>query len=133
MIFINERERAEFERHKKVAEEQINKMYYGSNSKSKNTNGVAMPSFVASNNHKSNPKKPVANPPKLPTPKDENPTQPPKQKATPPPFKSSILNLLNFKGIKMDNDRLIILAICLLLAGEETDELLMLSLIYIML
>ena len=46
---------------------------------------------------------------------------------------NSILNFLNFKGIKMDNDRLIILAICLLLAGEETDELLMLALIYIML
>ena len=47
--------------------------------------------------------------------------------------KSSILNLLNFKGLKMDNDRLIILAVCLLLTGEEADELLILALMYIML
>lgn len=41
--------------------------------------------------------------------------------------------MLNFKALKMDSDRTIILAVMLLLMGESSDELLILALLYIML
>lgn len=136
---MNERERAEFERHKAKAEEQLNQMYYAngkSNGKSTSANkSLTMPSFLEPpkpnpNNSKtqnSNVKKPDLSKKENSAKKENAPPQNQSSK------KNNILNLLNFKGIKMDNDRLIILAICLLLTGEEADELLILALIYIML
>ncbi len=44
-----------------------------------------------------------------------------------------ILKLLNFKNMELDGDRIIILALALILSAEKADELLILALIYIML
>ena len=129
---MTEKERKEFERHKKLAEEQLNSMYYGSNHKA--SNKIPMPSFLSSpneakrNNTEKN--KPVGSNVPLEQKHNHQENPPPKQNHS---LGNNILNLLNFKGLKMDNDRLIILAICLLLSGETVDELLMLALIYIML
>lgn len=46
---------------------------------------------------------------------------------------ASLLKMLNFKAIKMDSDRTVILALMLLLMGDTDDELLLLALLYIML
>ncbi len=51
----------------------------------------------------------------------------------PIPRRKSILELINFKNMEIDNDRSLLMGILLLLSGETTDELLMLALIYIML
>lgn len=48
-------------------------------------------------------------------------------------FGLDFLRLINFKNLKLDNDRLIIITLILLLITEEPDELLVLALIYIML
>lgn len=136
---MNQYEKSEFERHKKAAEKQLNEMYYGTNAKSKNNNGIPMPSFISlPNNGQNKEQSHVTDGIKNNKEKTENTTA---EKHEPSPQKKqsnqnlgkNILSMLNFKGMKMDNDRLIILAVCLLLAGEETDELLMLALIYIML
>lgn len=144
MTILNDYEKSEFERHKKAAEKQLNEMYYGTGNKSKNNNGIAMPSFISVPKNGQN-KGQSQKPENTQNDKEKNETKTLESKASkvqqPSPKKSqnspilgkNILNMLNFKGIKMDNDRLIILAVCLLLAGEETDELLMLALIYIML
>lgn len=44
-----------------------------------------------------------------------------------------ILKMLRLDGIKGDPDRLLLLGIFLLLSGEDTDELLLYALLYIML
>lgn len=70
--------------------------------------------------------------------------QPPKQPAQNPPpqqkggflsrFKGvDILKIFNFQNLHIDNDVLIIVALIFLLSTEETDELLLMALIYIML
>ena len=131
---LNERERAEFERHKNEAEKQLNQMYYGSNKKTTQNSGLTMPPFLASPTRQGGVKSQAANSVKSTTVKTEKSSKKPTSPQKNTSLKGgNILNFLNFKGMKMDNDRLIILAICLLLAGEEIDELLMLALIYIML
>ncbi len=44
-----------------------------------------------------------------------------------------ILKIFNFQNLRIDNDVLIIVALIFLLSTEETDELLLMALIYIML
>lgn len=44
----------------------------------------------------------------------------------------NVLKMLNFKNMEIDSDRMIIIAICLLLSKEDVDEMLLLALIYIM-
>lgn len=131
MIILNERERAEFERHKKLAEEQINKMYYGSNPRYQKTNTPSAPSFTQSASPKNNTT--TKNEALHKTAQKGSSAKPKDDTSYARQGGNSILNLLNFKNLKLDNDRLIIIAICLLLSGEEVDELLMLALIYIML
>lgn len=69
-------------------------------------------------------------------------TPPPQPAVTPPPSPASppkkpklknLFELINFKGLEMDGDRLVIVALALILASEEADELLILALLYIML
>ena len=133
VILLNEYERKEFEHHKKVAEEQLNQMYFGSNKHSKTKNGLEMPPFLVSPNKQQKIKEP-SNSKSL-----NNANQPHSPKNNNNTAKNgfmgsgNLLNLLNFKNMNMDNDRLIILAICLLLNSEDVDELLILALIYIML
>ena len=45
---------------------------------------------------------------------------------------NSLLKMINFKGLEMDGDISLILGIMLLVSGEQTDELLSLALLYIM-
>lgn len=44
-----------------------------------------------------------------------------------------ILKMFNFQNIKLDSDALVIIALIFLLSTEDTDELLLLALVYIML
>ena len=104
-------------------------MYYGTDKKTPKSGNISMPPFLETPKQNQGTKKPSST-----NTKSEESAEKSKLFIQNKPLKnSSILNFLNFKGIKMDNDRLIILAICLLLANEDTDELLMLALIYIML
>ena len=129
---MTEQEKREFEKRKKDAENQLNKMYYGASANTQNGKGLKMPPFLNAPQQKSNKNDASNNKSTIndkPTPQSDNKNHTTKTK------KSGIdlLNLLNFKGIKMDNDRLIILALCLLLSSDEVDELLLLALMYIML
>ena len=109
-------------------------MYYGSNYRPQRQKLPVSAPPVQNSGHKNVAKSSPEKAPKENDAKKHNHTQKPSFESTFPSQKnSSILNLLNFKGLKLDNDRLIIIAICLLLSGEEIDELLMLALIYIML
>ena len=114
-------ERKEFEAHKKRAEKQISEMYYGkSNGSGQN---LSMPPFL---------KKPEQNQTSKPKAsfEEKEAVSPPKNEKN---SRLNLLELLNFKNITMDNDRITILALCLLLSSEGADELLILALIYIML
>lgn len=69
-------------------------------------------------------------------PKSDNPipNKPQDNNATHPKSRSKeLINLLNLKNISLDSDRALIMGILLLLANEDADEWLILSLIYIML
>ena len=114
---MTEKERLEFEKRKTEAEKRLNEMYYGSGKKDP-TKGLKVPSFINTNQTNE--------------PKGEQ-NHPPNITKSNPPKASGLLNMFNFKGIEMDNDRLLILAVCLLLLGDSDDELLMLALLYIML
>lgn len=124
-------ERHEFEEHKKRAEKQLSEMYYG---KSANNGGgkqnLKMPPFLSKNGEtapKTNTQKGVEAP-------NEKQAEGTAQKpGNPKENKMNLLKLLNFDNINLDNDRITILALCLLLSAENTDELLIMALIYIML
>lgn len=131
---MTDKERQEFNRRKREAERQLNNMYYGNQTNAEQGTGLKMPPFLS----------PARNtPPKITNNQTEKSTDnanTPKQSEERHTSKNThhskglnLLNLLNFKGMQMDNDRLIILALCLLLSGEEADELLLLALMYIML
>lgn len=113
-----------------MAEEQLNRIYFGENGGLKNKNSSEMPQFISSQKQHSD-KENAQNPNNKPK---SNP-QKNNNKSAKNGFLGggNLLNLLNLKNMKMDNDRLIILAVCLLLSGEDVDELLMLALVYIML
>ena len=138
--FMTNFERAEFEKRKIQAEKQLNEMYYGQGGNPKNQNGFKMPDFAQSGN---SPQKPKGNNIQQKSqksgPSNNGQTKKDEHKKTEdfevkhPSTGLNLLNMLNFKNLKMDNDRLIILALCLLLSGEETDELLLMALMYIML
>lgn len=46
---------------------------------------------------------------------------------------NSLLQMFNFKDMELDGDRMIIIALALILASGESDDILILALIYIML
>lgn len=126
---MTEQEKREFEKRKKEAENQLNRMYYGSWAGATNK-GLKMPPFLNSPQPKNDTnKKEKEKQNNLPTETLQNTT---KQNTKAKKSGIDLLNLLNFKGIKMDNDRLVILALCLLLSSEDVDELLLLALMYIM-
>ena len=66
---------------------------------------------------------------------EEKPPAQPKVAKNPPAKNNGfdILKMFNFKNIQLDSDRVLIIAVLLLLMGDSSDELLMLALIYIML
>lgn len=120
-------ERRDFEQHKKQAEKQMQDMYYGSRGRNQNQDGLKMPPFLSKAPGKNQPAE-QSRPQKQ---AEEKAKKPPAY--SPPSNRGNLLELINFKNIKMDNDRLIILSLCLLLSAEQADELLLLALIYIML
>lgn len=62
------------------------------------------------------------------------PAEPPQHGGFLSKFKGlDILKIFNFKNLHIDNDVLIIIALIFLLSTDETDELLIMALIYIML
>ena len=64
------------------------------------------------------------------------PGEPPKKSLPAPESNGNGLDLLrffNFKNVPLDSDRLLILAVLLLLSGEGSDRLLLAALVYIML
>lgn len=92
----------------------------------------AQPSMQTGNNRQRNTsqQKPhVQQPPPPPPQQEEKPQQsmPPKKKGR------DLLEMFNFKNLELDSDRIIIIALALLLSAEEADELLIMALIYIML
>lgn len=120
-------ERREFEAHKKRAEQQLSEMYYGKNGGTGASGSLTMPPFLRGNEntHKAG-KGAMPDSKAVSTTAPQKPNKPPKNRL-------NLLELLNFKNITMDNDRITILALCLLLSSEGADELLILALIYIML
>ena len=87
----------------------------------KNSKPLNAPDFVMPKSRQENPKKTEAKP--IPP-----PTVPQKRN-------NGILGLLDFKNMAMDSDRSVILMMLALLSGkaEETDDLLIMALLYIML
>ncbi len=65
----------------------------------------------------------------------QNPaSEKPPQQSQPPKKKGrDLLEMLNFKNLELDSDRITIIALALMLSAEEADELLIMALIYIML
>ncbi len=124
---MTEQEKRDFERHKNVAEAELRQLYYGKPNPKPSSSSLSMPDFLAKPKSGQNkPKEPVHQNP---------PTPPPPPKPSPPSRTNgmNLLNLINLKGMQMDNDRLMVLVLCLLLSSEEADELLLLALLYIML
>lgn len=128
---MTENEKSEFEKQKSNAEKQLNEMYYGA--KKGNTERLKIPDFLTVPQEKSNRQNPPENKSiyQKSSNKNSHNTYSNDKKSNSNGF--NLLNILNFKNLKMNNDRLIILALCLLIAGEDADELLLLALIYIML
>ena len=146
---MNEREKAEFEMHKKRAEQQLNDMYYGSKA---NKQELKMPTFLSqpkqntaknsnseqNNSYKNNINKKQstfnnksANSNGIN--KSFKDTQKPKSDYEKKVNGFDILNMFNLKNFSFDSDRLLIMALCLLLSSEPVDETLLFALIYIML
>lgn len=116
---MTDKERDEFQKRKSNAERQLNDMYYSSAQKDPQK-GIKVPSFITpiSNNIK----EPVTKP------KEEE-----KQQTKSNPLKAgNLLNILNWDNLKMDSDRLLILAVLFMLLGDSNDELLMLAFLYIL-
>lgn len=91
----------------------------------------AQPSMQMNGNRQRN-----AQPQKSRTQQSPQPAQPeaPPQQSQPPKKKGrDLLEMFNFKNLELDSDRIIIIALALLLSAEEADELLIMALIYIML
>ena len=125
-------ERRDFEQHKRQAEKQLSDMYFGNKGRGQSQENLRMPPFLSkapgqndSQKERRQPEKPA---------EDKNMQQDkPVANNFKPSNRGNLLELINFKNIKMDNDRLIILSLCLLLSNEQADDLLLLALIYIML
>lgn len=82
-----------------------------------------MPNFV---------KTPYATPAKPPAPpKPPTSSTPPKPPA--PPRGMQLLRMLNFGGLRLQGDTLLVVMLLLLLAADDADELLLLALVYILL
>jgi len=121
---MTENQRAEFERQKHISENQLREMYYGKNNSKE---GLKVPSFIK-----------TSQPEQKQTLEHQAPvktnSQPINQINTPQtPKKQNILELINLKNLVLDDDRILLVSLCLLLSHEGADELLIMALIYIML
>ena len=121
---MTESQRAEFEKQKHISENQLREMYFGKNNSKE---GLKVPPFFK-------PSQPEAKKP----PVSEGPSKFNEQQKKPihPPVvsqKRNILELINLKNLVLDDDRILLVSLCLLLSHEEADELLIMALIYIML
>ena len=80
-----------------------------------------IPNFLRMNSSNSKPEKSV----------EEMPQTTPSQKPLSKGF--NLLKMLNLENFKMDSDFTVIIAMILLLSSEDSDEILLLALLYIML
>lgn len=112
------------------AENRIREMQRKADRAIKGNDTPPVPNFVKMSPQTTQPQRPVQQINRTPTTRDT------------PPLKGSILSkfkgidflkLFNFKNIHIDSDITVIIALLLLLSTEDTDELLVLTLIYIML
>lgn len=116
---MTEQERQRFEKEKENANRQFREMYRGRPLKE---NTEKLPPQTEKSDLPNRPEKP--------------PVKPAAEKKQEPPRTHGgfdLLKMLNFSKIEMDNDRLLLLMLCLLLAEEQADEKLILALIYLML
>ncbi len=119
--------RLEMEKMQRDAEQRMREMQRRSNQALHGGDMPPVPNFVNPNPQRQNRSAPAQNQPKR---------EPSVTPAATPPAKNKgfdLLKLLNFKNLKLDSDILIIVVLIFLLSTEETDELLMMALIYIML
>lgn len=122
---MTESQRAEFEKQKHISENQLREMYFGKNNSKE---GLKVPPFIKASQTEQK-KSPV---PETPPKTNSQPTT--KPSAQPSfPKKQNILELINLKNLVLDDDRILLVSLCLLLSHEEADELLIMALIYIML
>ncbi len=119
------------------AERRIREMQQRSNRMVTGNDMPPVPNFIRTNNRQAHTESrhPMQKPP-------NEPLNEPPQKTTPNKstggllsrFKGlDILKMFNFQNIKLDSDVLVIIALIFLLSTEDTDELLLLALVYIML
>ena len=125
----------DFEKMQRDAERRLKEMQQRSNRAVHGTDIPPVPNFAKHNNQH---RPPNDRPPK---PQNQH-NNPPPTPVCEPPSKSGILSkfkgldilkILNFQNFSIDNDVLVILALIFLLSTDETDELLLLALVYIML
>jgi hypothetical protein len=121
---MTENQRAEFERQKHISENQLREMYYGRNNSKE---GLKVPSFIKA----SQPEQKQTSESQATVKTNAHPINETKPSAT--PKKRNILELINLKNLVLDDDRILLVSLCLLLSHEEADELLIMALIYIML
>lgn len=122
---MSQPDRTETERMQREAEQRMREMQRRADRAVHGSNMPPVPNFVRTNMNRNSP---TENSQKKPH-ENNNPT-PSKQKSN---KGFDILKLLNFKNLKIDNDIIIILMLIFLLSTEDTDELMLLALIYIML
>lgn len=116
------------------AEQRIREMQRRSERAVKGNDTPPVPNFVRLNQDRTRTQKPPNEPTHNHPKPDSQHTQPSQKGGLLSKFKGlDILKIFNFKNIHIDNDVLIIIALIFLLSTEETDELLLLALIYIML
>ena len=130
---MNRQEKDEFERKKAEAENMLNQTYFSSGKKAPNKGLKVPPLAERPGNDKG---QTISKSPQGQK-SGEKGFEKPKEKINSiknnRPEAGRLLDMFNFNKINMDNDRLLILAVCLLLASDSDDELLMLALLYIML
>ncbi len=141
---MTENERQRFEREKENARRQFNEMYRGKPAGGLEFNrpkapepagrqqALPVPPLFAPQKGQPSPKG-KAEPPAKPQPEQGGSPAPKPEPPKPQNKGFDLLKMLNFNKIEMDNDRLLLLMLCLLLANEKADEKLLLALVYIML
>lgn len=123
--------RTEMEKMQRDAEQRMREMQRRSSQVLQGNEMPPVPNFVNPNPHRQQ-RNQHANK-STPEPIQKPSESRPQHEAQHKPKGFDILKLLNFKNLKLDSDILLIVVLIFLLSTEETDELLMMALIYIML
>ena len=110
----------DYERERSQAQQRVQAARVNNQRSTSNRDTIKIPDFVSTRGNVKPPPKPITPPPK-PKPNKSRP--------------NGLLGLLDLNNMEMDGDRSVILMLLALLSGKdnESDELLMLALMYIML